>query len=73
MRHSKARTIKLLLSARDGRGVLEVRDDGVGFDTASVSDGFGLHNLSTRAETSGGDLTISSTPSGTTVSLTFPI
>ena len=56
--------------AREGDGIaFSVRDDGVGFDAASVSTGSGLQNMRDRLAAFGGDVGISSTPgAGTTVS-----
>ena len=56
--------------AREGDGIaFSVSDDGVGFDTASVSTGTGLQNMRDRLAAFGGDVGVSSTPgAGTTVS-----
>lgn len=53
---------------------VQVRDDGVGFDTASVGpQAHGLRGMRHRVETEGGRLTVSSAPGeGTLVSATLP-
>jgi signal transduction histidine kinase len=73
-KHANATRITLNLS-RDGRAlVLEVRDNGCGFDVAAALDGrigqFGLSTMQERAEEIGAELTIhSELGSGTIVQL----
>ena len=61
------------LGAEDGRLVLEVRDDGVGFDPDAAvvrSRRLGLTSMEERAQRLGGQLTLRSEPgAGTTVRL----
>jgi hypothetical protein len=53
--------------------LLEVIDDGAGFDPARVSGGFGLRGMRTRVAEAGGTLTVSSSPGvGTQVSAMVP-
>jgi signal transduction histidine kinase len=58
----------------DGGRVLEVDDDGRGFDPAAATGtGQGLRNLRERAEGLGGSAEISSTPGqGTNLRVTLP-
>jgi len=71
-RHAKAHRIDVLLG-RAGRGsILEIADDGVGFDPArAVGDGHhGLANMRIRAEAIGGRLDVDSQPgAGTRIRL----
>lgn len=54
-------------------GVLEIRDDGIGFDTSAGSrDGLGLASMRDRAASVGGALAIESTDAGTVVRLEVP-
>jgi signal transduction histidine kinase len=73
LRHADAGHIVVRLSAKDGAIVLEVEDDGVGFDSRGAdtrSRRLGLTSMGERARRIGGTLEISSTPgSGTTVRL----
>jgi signal transduction histidine kinase len=72
-RHAGAATCRLSLRrSKEGSVVLEIDDDGTGFDVdAAVGSGQGLGNLRDRAAAIGGDLSITSSPSeGTTVRLT---
>jgi signal transduction histidine kinase len=68
-KYARASEIRIEL-AREGDGVaFRVRDDGVGFDAASISAGTGLQNMRDRLAAFGGDVGVSSTPGGgTTVS-----
>jgi two-component system, NarL family, sensor kinase len=84
-KHSGAKSVRIRLSAHATRVVLEVTDDGAGFDVPSVASGgpaagtarptgFGLSGMRERAELLGGRLElISSAGRGTTVRLVLPI
>ena len=73
LRHAEAEHVSVRLGAEDGRLVLEVRDDGVGFDpdaAAVRSRRLGLTSMEERAQRLGGRLTLRSEPgAGTTVRL----
>ena len=73
LRHADAEHVSVRLGAQDGRLVLEVRDDGVGFDpdaAAVRSRRLGLTSMEERAQRLGGRLTLRSEPgAGTTVRL----
>ena len=73
-RHSGATSCSLSLTRMGDDAVLEIRDEGIGFDPAQAGGrGFGLHNLSERASRLGGRLDILSAPgAGTTVRLVIP-
>ncbi|TYB49146.1 GAF domain-containing sensor histidine kinase [Actinomadura chibensis] len=77
LRHAKARTVEVRLGTADGQAVLEVADDGTGFDpadTAEPQNGLGLASMRDRAYSIGGDLTIDAAPGrGTTVRLEVPL
>jgi signal transduction histidine kinase len=69
-KHAKASTVEIVLSYSDRAVVLLVTDDGVGFDVAAVTDGFGLRGMRSRVEQVGGVLSVTSQPgAGTTVEL----
>ena len=52
----------------DGEWIIEVRDDGRGFDPRDPAEGLGLQIMRYRADLLGGNLTVDSDPdSGTTV------
>jgi signal transduction histidine kinase len=73
-RHAEATTCRLSLHQEDGRAVLEIDDDGKGFDPAVAHRGEGLSNLEQRAAGLGGTAEITSTPTeGTTVKIEVPL
>jgi len=61
-RHARARHAWLRLFAEDSTVVLEVRDDGVGFDYERAVDGHGLRNMRERAFSVGGRLHVATAP-----------
>ena len=72
-RHAEATTCRISLRRGDGGVVLEIDDDGRGFDTGTTTWGMGLRNLRERAESLGGALEVRSTlGEGTTVRATLP-
>jgi NO-binding membrane sensor protein with MHYT domain/two-component sensor histidine kinase len=72
MRHSRAGHGKLTLLAVDGGVVLEIADDGIGFDR-NAHGGSGLRNIRSRARQIGARLDISSTPGGgTRIAMVIP-
>jgi signal transduction histidine kinase len=67
-RHARATTCRVSLHRRDAYAVLEIDDDGIGFDRATAHRGEGLRNLEERAAALGGKTSIQSVPAeGTTV------
>jgi signal transduction histidine kinase len=72
-RHGAATTCRVSLGRGETGFLLEVDDDGRGFDVAMTSWGMGLRNLRERVESMGGALEIRSTPGeGTTVRASLP-
>jgi signal transduction histidine kinase len=76
LRHAHADRVELELDSRDGRVVLTVADDGVGFvadATGLRSRRLGLTSMEERARSVGGTLGIESAPgAGTTIRLQVP-
>jgi signal transduction histidine kinase len=72
-RHARARHVGLSLR-RDGDAVvLEIVDDGVGYDTSTSVGGFGLRNMRERAFNAGARLDVTSTlGAGTRLQLRIP-
>ena len=70
LRHGDPREV----IARLTPGLLEIRDDGTGFDVGSgARDGLGLASMRERAASVGGLLTIESSSTGTVVRLEVPV
>jgi signal transduction histidine kinase len=74
-RHAQAATCRVTLVRRDGHAVLEIDDDGRGFDPGHGSPrGQGLRNMRERVEAMGGTFSIESSPAnGTTVRVELPL
>jgi len=67
-KYANAKSASIALAQRNGSLEFRVRDDGVGFDPASVARGSGLQGMTDRIDAIGGSLAIESAPgSGTTV------
>jgi len=74
-KHAKAKKVQIAVWATDERVLMEVRDDGKGFDMESMNTniGHGLANMQTRARSAGGEVDISSAPNdGTTILVWVP-
>lgn len=73
MKHAKAQSIQVEISASDDKIHLKIKDDGRGFDSSEESLGNGLSNMHKRTEALGGRLEIESAiEKGTTVKLSLP-
>jgi PAS domain S-box-containing protein len=74
-RHADATLVRVRARDEDGGLALEIRDNGRGFDPASVGDGrFGLAGMRERAAQMGAEIKIESAPSmGTRVRLVVPL
>jgi signal transduction histidine kinase len=78
LRHGNPTDVRVELSEEDGSIVLEITDDGAGFDADAernehAARRFGLASMRERAHDIGGRLTVSSRPEhGTTVRLVVP-
>ena len=74
LKHAHARRVQVCLELAADRVVLEVADDGAGFDPAlGRGGGFGLPGMRERAERVGGSLRIDSSPgTGTRVRVEVP-
>ena len=73
LKYAKATELHVGLVVEQGQLVLRIRDNGKGFDPATVRNGNGSGNMRERAERVGGTFTISSGPSGTTIMAVLPL
>jgi signal transduction histidine kinase len=73
-KYAQAKTVWLRLGSEGGRVEVSVRDDGIGFDTATPPrSAYGLVGMRFRVEAEGGTLTVLSAPGqGTQVRATLP-
>jgi signal transduction histidine kinase/ligand-binding sensor domain-containing protein len=72
-RHAACSEVIIAFQLRGDRLVLDVSDNGVGFDPSTISDGLGLTNMRRRAERLGGTCEIRVGPEGkTTVHAVVP-
>ncbi len=73
LRHAKATSVSMSLRDDGSNLILEVVDDGVGFDSSKVTSGMGLRTMRYRANMIGGTLVIEDrSEGGTTVRCAFP-
>jgi signal transduction histidine kinase len=67
LKYASATTIDVSLLLREDTLQLIVTDNGIGFDTTTTATGYGLTNMRKRTEEIGGEWTLTSNGSGTTV------
>ena len=73
VKHAQARTVRALVAANGDGVIVEVQDDGVGFDTGAQTQGFGLAGIRERVFLAGGRLHLESDAQGTLVRAELPI
>jgi signal transduction histidine kinase len=72
-KHSQAKKASISLINEDDNVVLEVSDNGIGFNPSLKRTGLGLRNMTSRAEVNNGTLTINSQPgAGCIITVSFP-
>lgn len=73
--HGKAARIKIGLSTENGRGTLNIQDNGIGLPaTPEIHEGIGLHTMAYRARLISGTLeVVPHAPHGTAVVCQFPL
>ena len=74
VKHSKADRVTVNLSNQRGTARLEIKDTGVGFDSARFSNGIGLASMRERLRMIGGNVSIISAPGrGTVIRAEVPL
>jgi len=72
-KHAGANSVSIVVRGEsDGELLIEVTDDGAGFDPDAESDGFGLAGMRERVSLAGGELSISSGEQGTIIRSRLP-
>jgi len=64
LRHAGAKQVRVRIVPSGSDVLLEVDDDGIGFDTSAVTLGSGVHGMRERAAVLGGDLEVERAPLG---------
>jgi signal transduction histidine kinase len=72
-KHAHAGNVRVAISEVAGELLLEIQDDGVGFDPRASSEGFGLAGMQERAGLAGGTLGVDSGEQGTLVKARLPV
>ncbi len=72
IKYANATTLEVLFRYRDDTVVIEIGDNGEGFDVLSTKKGYGLNNIHKRCIELGGALILCSTPNGTIVIIELP-
>ena len=74
IKHANAENVNIWIQTEDDNVVMEIIDDGKGFDMADVKRGLGLTNIMNRAELFNGRANIVASPDkGCTVTVTVPL
>ena len=73
VKHAGAKAARVDLRADVGHVVVQIADDGHGFDVDISSAGFGLRGMRERILVAGGDFAIDSSAAGTAVTVTLPL
>ena len=67
VKHAQATTVRVFVGLADGDAIVEVEDDGKGFDATAQTSGFGLAGMRERVYLAGGELQVEPGESGTTM------
>jgi signal transduction histidine kinase len=72
-KHARAEHVRVAVGAGDSELRIDVYDDGIGFDPASVDAGFGLAGMQERVALAGGTLSLDSSAAGTVLTACLPL
>ena len=73
VKHARATSARIIVRVAGGDVLVEVQDDGEGFDTTAQTSGFGLAGMRERVYLAGGRLDVESSPDGTMVRARLPV
>jgi len=74
LKYSQAQNVLLTITRTGRQAIIEVQDDGVGFDAETTKSGHGQQTMRQRAKKLGADLTVRSQPgAGTTVTVSWRV
>jgi signal transduction histidine kinase len=73
VRHSNCTQVEIGLRVEGGRLVIEVRDNGIGFEPVAAVPGHGLESMRARAQRLGGGIHVAADHRGTAVTLEIPL
>ncbi len=73
VKHAHATSARVLVRVTDSDVLVEVQDDGEGFDPDAQTSGFGLAGMRERVYLAGGSLDVGSGPAGTAVRVHLPV
>jgi signal transduction histidine kinase len=71
-KHARADRVRVSVHEAGGEMIIEVADDGAGFDTSAASQGFGLAGMRERVALAGGTLEVKSSKDGTHITGRVP-
>jgi signal transduction histidine kinase len=71
-KHAGAKSVRVVVRGETDELLIEVKDDGAGFDPDAATDGFGLKGMGERVSLAGGELSISSGEQGTVITARLP-
>ena len=74
VKHTLSDKVRVLLKLTPTQLMIDITDNGAGFDPEKVTQGLGLQNITSRCHQFGGDLHIASSPgNGTTLKMQIPL